>query len=106
MIQFKRGSTFSYDMVYEPDEGPADLADYTFVSQVRTQSGQLIDEMTVTADVTDTIFNFFVGDTTNWPVTNLLWDISLQHTVDNTILYTKTLTISVERNISEWPLEN
>lgn len=103
MISFKRGSTFSYDMVYEPDEGPADLGDYTFISQVRTQTGELVDQMEVTGDVTDTIFNFYVADTSQWPISNLLWDISLQHTIDNTILYTKTLQINVERNISEWP---
>jgi len=106
MIKFKKGSTFSFDAVYEKDKGPDDLSEYQFFSQIRNQTDRLISEVVVTKNSLSTIYNFFVEDTTQWPLGNLYWDISLKDTINDTIVYTKTINITVERSISKWPSES
>lgn len=73
----KKGDTFKVDIVLAEDGTPYDLTGATIVSRVENQDESFVFALTVT--VTDAAAGEFTveGQTTTWPLENLLWDVRL-----------------------------
>lgn len=96
----KRGATFSVDVAYTPAQGdPADLADFAISSQVRTQTGSLVAELTVLKAPDNLSFQVFAPNGTDaWPYGTLAMDLRFE--LDESISYTETVLLSVAREVT------
>lgn len=104
MIELKRGANFIAEVEYVPSGNDvADLSTVTITSQVRTKTGLLIDDVTITKDTGNMSFTCSVADTSAWPVGVLLWDIKF--VVDTVVTFTETVEMLIEANITMPPVE-
>lgn len=99
---FKRGDTMLLTVTYKVDGTPTSIASIDIASQIRTQSGALIDSMVVTKSESSTgVFTLAPtnSDTSNWPIGNLLCDI--EFTQSGNIRSTETFGIVVVEEITK-----
>lgn len=103
IVTQKRGDSFLVNATYFADGTNAtDLTEYTITSQVRDMQGELISDILVTkagSQSTTGKGNFTLSaDTSDWPVSTLVWDI--QYQIDSTIQSTETIKIKVVQDVT------
>ena len=100
-VYHKRGDTFLPDCTYLDSTGVA--AAYASLgisikSQVRTRSGQLVSNLTVTAGTGIGEFILDSGATEDWPIGSLLWDV--QFTQGGHIFSTQSAELVVSDDVT------
>ncbi len=104
MMQFTRGDTFEfYGPVTLTVNGTptTDLTGYTALSQVRTASGKLVDNLDVTFDsVSPAVIRLAApGPTTSWPVGAAAIDIQFTSPAGR-IISTESAAIEILRDVT------
>lgn len=104
-INHKRGDTFEAQCTYTDANGaPVSLDTVGLIakSQIRTSSGDLVEELVFTKfdqSARPGEFSLRSMDTNDWPIAILQWDI--QYTgIDGTVSSTETLSIAVEIDVT------
>lgn len=99
-VDFKRGDTFIPECTYLVNGVPVAYAGLgvSIKSQIRTASGVLVVNLTVTAGVGIGEFTLESGSTQNWPIGKLFWDI--QFTQGGHIFSTKTTALLVAEDVT------
>jgi hypothetical protein len=100
IIQHKRGDSFKVSGVYENDAGAASpLTGTTITSQIRNRNNALVSELAVIVDdIPNGLYHLDAGDTSNWPIDLLWWDI--QFTSSAGVGSSETVTIDVVKDVT------
>lgn len=101
VVQHKRGDTFIPTCTYLDKTGaPAAYATLgiTVKSQVRDRNGLLVAELTVTAGTGVGEFVLASGNTQNWPLGSLRWDI--QFTQGGNVFSTDSAALEVSEDVT------
>jgi hypothetical protein len=98
---FKRGSTFYYDVILTDDTGTAvDISGFIIESEIRDSDLKLIDSCVCTIlDGTHGKYNLTVADTTKWDIGTYQTDIKMTDT-GGIVRYTDTFKIKVIERIT------
>ena len=98
---FKRGDTMLLTVTYKVDGTASDISTIDIASQIRTQSGSLVETMVVTKLEETGQFTLepTTSDTSAWPLGNLLCDI--EFTQSGNIRSTETFGIVVIEEITK-----
>lgn len=98
---FKRGDTMLLTVTYKIDGVATSVSDITINSQIRKQSGVLVDDMVVTKLLGTGQFTLApsTSDTSEWPIGNLLCDIEFVQS--GNIRSTETFGIVVVEEITK-----
>jgi hypothetical protein len=101
ITNFKRGDTLLLTVTYKIDGVATSVATIDIKSQVRTKTGTLISEMTVTklGETGKFTLTPTIADTSEWPVSFLYCDI--QFSESGNIRSTETFGISVTEEITQ-----
>lgn len=103
--RIKRGATFEAACTHRDAAGAAvNLTGWTLTSQVRTQGGRLVGDLTVTlADQVADPGSFTVraeaAATAAWPLDVLIWDIRFD--APTGVVFTETVELEVLRQVTE-----
>ncbi len=99
VIGFKKGSTFAITAFLTDEQDEPIIVDASDVkSEVRTISGQLIDELTTTLGGSDGEYLLESADTSEYPLGKIELDVKVIKNEE--ISYTETIILEVERNVT------
>ena len=104
IVNFKRGDTFEAAVRLRDDMGAlVDLVagSITCASQIRDSEDVLIQQLSVANDTVPTgkVLSATAVQTASWPVGQLFWDV--QWSKDGKVFSTDTLTIDVEKDVTQ-----
>lgn len=98
-IGLKRGSTFSMKGTYSPVPGALEsLTGAVVTSQVR-KGGALVRNIDVEVAPDGMSFAMEGGDTTDWPLGLLEWDVRIE--LDGVAIYTDTVLVDLLKNVTQ-----
>lgn len=101
----KRGETFKVTIsLKDSDNLPINLPVENISSQLRDNSGNLIDNFVIVKTETIGDYLFSLVDTSNYPIENLSFDIKIKNQ-SNEIVYSQTMSLSVLQSQTENPEE-
>ena len=98
----KQGDTFTLTCCYKQNGVAHDVTNYTIRSQVRSSSGDLVEELGVSkADQTTNVgvFALFATNPQNWPIDILSCDIQFSD-MDDVVRSTQTFMIPVVEDVT------
>lgn len=101
-IDIKNGDTLRLACVAQDDAGnPVDLTGWTVTAQVRdAKYNALVASLSITVDAPQEGAFTIEGDTANWPVGDLSFDIRYLDSLGR-VAHTETIALNVQRAITE-----
>lgn len=100
-IKFKRGDTFTLTCTYKVDGVATSVTDIDIESQIRSNNGTLVKELTVTKQVSTGVFLLSATATESalWPTAALKCDV--QFSQDGVVRSTQTFDVIVVEDITK-----
>ena len=95
----KRGETLQFQLTYtDDDDQPEDFPASQLLAQVRQDDGTLVGTLSVASAGSPGVFSVSAGDTSTWPVGDLLLDI--RRNALGVVSYSDTLALPVQQSES------